>query len=551
MLYKNLADYYEKLESTSKKLEKAEILSELYSKTPDKILPKLVLLSMGTVYIQGESELGVASELVKRIIEKTFGVSGHEVEKKFKETGDLGLTAEFFIIHRRQLTLARRELTVETVFENLRKLPEVSGSGSQDKKIALVAELLSQASGKEARYLVRTVLGEMRIGVAAGIVRDAIARAFGQEKKEVEHVYDILGDYGRVAEMAKRGNLKVELEVGYPLRVMLADRAKNLKEALEKFEKPCIEMKMDGFRAQIHKKGKQVKIFSRRMDDVTRQFPEVADWTRESVKAAEAIIEGEILSVTKDGKPKPFQVLSRRIQRKYEIERMVREIPVRIDLFDIIFLNGKNLMHEPLRRRWEILGKTIEPLKAKFVLVEHIETRDLEKAEKFYQQCLSMGEEGVIVKNMNAQYQPGRRVGYWLKVKPIMEPLDLVITGATWGEGKRASWLGSLVISARDSGGRFLPTGMLGSGLTEEQMEDLTRKLKKLITEEKGRNVTIKPKIVLEVAYEEIQKSQKYESGYALRFPRLIRLREDDKKPEDADTLATMEKLFRQQRARK
>lgn len=551
MLYRNLADYYERLELTSKKLEKADILAELYSRTPEKLLQKTVMLSMGIVYNQGEMELGVATELIKKIISKTFGVSINEVEKKFKETGDLGLSAEFFISHRKQQTLVKKELTVETVFENLRKLPEVSGKGSQERKIALVSELLGHASGKEARYIVRTVLGELRIGVAAGMVRDAISKAFSKEKKDIEHVYDIIGDYGRVAEMAKRGRLRAEIEVGYPIRVMLAERSGRIKEAVEAFENPAIEMKLDGFRAQIHKRGNSVKIFSRRMDDVTRQFPEVADWARKGISAEEAIVEGEIMAVSREGKPMPFQNLSRRIQRKYEIEKMIREIPVRIDLFEIIYINGKNIMHEPLRKRWDTLQNAIKPVKGKFNIVEHIETRDLKRAEKFYEYCLSMGEEGVIVKNLDARYQPGRRVGYWLKVKPIMDPLDLVITGATWGEGKRARWLGSLVISARDSKGKFVETGMLGSGLTEEQLDNLTRKLKNIIVEESGRNVSIMPKIVIEVAYEEIQKSPKYKSGYALRFPRLLRIREEEKMPEDADTVETIEKLYRSQRARK
>lgn len=550
MLYKTLADCYEKLESTSKKTEKADILAGLYLSSQGKMLPKVVLLSMGSVYSQGELDLGVASELVKKVMAKTFGVSQNDVEKKFRETGDLGLAAEFFIKHKRQSTLGNRQLTVETVFENLRKLPEVSGKGSQERKISLISELLSQASGKEARYIVRTVLGEMRTGAATGIVRDAISKAFSKDRGEVEHVYDIVGDYGKVAEMARNGKLKAEIEVGSPIRVMLADRAGSLEEAVGAFESPAIEMKLDGFRAQIHKSGNRVRIFSRRMDDVTRQFPEVAELARKCIRPENAIIEGEIMAVSKDGRPMPFQMLSRRIQRKYDIERMVKEIPVRTDLFDIIYINGKSLMDVPLKKRWEMLGEALSQAKGKFSLVGHIETKDIKKAEDFYRRCLSLGEEGVIVKNLDAHYQPGRRVGFWLKVKPIMEPLDLVITGATWGEGKRAEWLGSLVLSARDSKGRLVPTAMLGSGLTDEQLEYLTKKLKKLITEENGRDVRIKPCIVLEVAYEEIQKSPKYESGYALRFPRLLRLREGEKKPEDADTTETISKMFSHQRRR-
>ena len=550
MLYKELAVYYERLENTPKKLEKADILAELYSRSGS-ALSKIVLLSMGIVYSQGELDLGIAAEMMKRVISKCCGASEKDLEKKFKETGDLGLSAEFFISRKKQLTLARKELTVDMVFGNLRKLPEISGKSSQERKISLISELMSHASGKEAKYLVRTVIGEMRIGVSIGLARNAIAKAFDRAEKEVEEAFDIVGDYGKVAEMARSGSLKVEPETGSPIRVMLADRAPNLKTALEAFEHPALEVKLDGFRAQIHKSPAGVKIFSRRMDDVTRQFPEIAKLAKSCITAGEAIVEGEILAVTKENYPLPFQSLSRRIQRKYDIERMVKEIPVRIDLFDMIYLNGESFMKSPFRKRWESLNKIISPAKG-FCLIEHIETKELNEAEKFYKHSLAIGEEGIIVKNLDAHYQPGKRVGYWLKVKPIMDPLDLVIVGGTWGEGKRAKWIGSLFLAARSQEtGEFLPTGMLGSGLTDEQLEDVTRKMKKILTSESGRDVSVRPQIVVEVAYEEIQKSPKYPSGYALRFPRLLRFRDNEKKPEDADTLQTIEKLFKNQRSRK
>lgn len=550
MLYKGLAETYEKLEKTTKKLEKRDILAELYKKCPEKVLYKVVLLSMGMVYPYGEFELGIANELMKRIIEKTCGISRKELEDKYRDTGDLGLTAEFFIQHKKQMTLIRRELTVEKIFENLRELAEVSGTRSQEKKESLVAELLGQATGKEAKYIVRTILGELRIGVAAGIVRDAIAKAFNKEQEDVEHSFDILGDYGKVAELAAQGKLKVEVIIGTPIRVMLAERAPDLKTAMEKFENPALETKYDGFRLCIHKDSKNIKLFSRRLEDVTKQFPEIVEWSMENIKAEKAIVEGELIAIDpKTGNPLPFQQLSRRIQRKYEIEKMVKSIPVQVNLFDIIYLNGENIMHKKLKERWRILQGIIKEKKGRFQLAQHIETKDIKEAQKFYEDSLAMGEEGVIVKNLDAHYQPGKRVGYWLKVKPIMEPLDLVIVGAEWGEGKRAKFLGSLVLAARDPNtGEFLPTGMMGSGLTDEQLKEITEKLKKIIVEEKGREVKVKPKIVLEVGYEEIQRSPKYPTGYALRFPRLLRFREGEKGPEEADTVDTIERLFRQQK---
>jgi len=551
MRYSELAELYENLESTTKKLEKRDILAEFYKKCPSDKLYKVVMLSMGIVYPQGADVLGIASEMMKRIIIKTCGISDNELNKKFKETGDLGLTAEHFIKNKKQRTLAKRELTINLVFDNLKKLPEITGSGSQDKKTQLVSELLASASPKEAKYIVRLTLGDMRIGVAAGIVRDAIAKAFDKEAKEIEKGFDVLGDFGSIAEMAKKGKIKLDIQLGRPVRVMLADRASDLKEAMETFENKAIETKYDGFRMGIHKDSDRIKLFSRRLDDVTNQFPEIVKWSKENIKAKSCIIEGEVLAINpKTKKPMPFQQLSRRIQRKYDIDKMVKDIPVQINLFDMIYLNGESWMHKTLRERWIKLKEIINQTKY-FTLAEHIETKDYKRAEEFYKNSLASGQEGVIVKNLDAHYQPGKRVGFWLKVKPIMEPLDLVITGGTWGEGKRAKWLGSLLLAAKGNN-KFLETGMLGSGLTDEQLEDVTKKLKPLITEEHGRDVKIKPELVIEAGYEEIQKSPKYPSGYALRFPRLLRLREaEDKGPNDINTVRDIEKLFRQQRGRK
>ncbi len=549
MDYSVLVETYEKLEATTKKLEKRDILADLYKKC-GKELYQVVLLSMGQVYPAGELELGIATELMKKIIAETYGTKEKDVEEKFKETGDLGLTAEWFAKRKRQMTLMRKKLTVENVFNNLRELPLVTGAKSQDRKAAIVRELLIHAEPKEARYIVRTILGEMRIGVAEGIIRDAIAKAFDKDPKKVEEVFDVIGDYGRVAELARAGTLKAEIKPGMPIRVMLAERAANLEEAMKAFENPCIETKYDGFRILIHKDGNKIKLFSRRLDEVTRQFPEIVEWAKKHIKAKSAILDGEALAVDAHGKPLPFQKLSRRIQRKYDIEKMVKEIPVQVNLFDLIYVNGENWMKKSLRERWKKLNEIVDILKGKFQTAEHIETKDLKKAKAFYEKALKNGQEGVMVKNLDAHYQPGKRVGYWLKVKPIMEPLDLVIVGGEWGEGKRSKWISSVILAARDEEGNFLPTGMMGSGLTEEQFEELTKRMKKIIIKEKGRKVEVAPEIVVEVAYQEIQKSPKYPTGYALRFPRLLRFR-DDKSPEDVNTVNDIINLYKLQRVKK
>lgn len=549
MNFSILVDVYENLESTTKKLKKTEILANLYKNTEKDIINKVVLLSMGIVYPKGKEDLGIAQEMMQKAIQKAFGIDSSLISKKFKEYGDLGLVAENFAKKKKQMTLIKKILTVENVFDELRRLPKIVGEGSQEKKLHILTELLIHAKPKEAKYIVRIVLGKMRIGVAEGIVRDAISKAFNVDAELVEQHYNILGDYGSVSKQILEKGLETEvkIKIGSPIRVMLAERAPNLKYAMNAFENKALEIKLDGFRAQIHKNNKKLWIFSRRMEDVTHQFPEVVEWLKIALKTKKCIVEGEIIAIDKKtGKPLPFQTLSRRIQRKYDIEKMVSEIPVQLHLFDCLLKENKNLMHVKLKKRWNVLKTIVNELKDKVLLVEHIETNDIEKAKKFYQYALSIGEEGVMVKNLDAHYQPGKRVGYWLKVKPIMEPLDLVIIGGKWGTGKRAKWVGSVMLGARKDD-IFLSTGMLGSGLTEDQMKELTKRIKPLIIEEKGSEFKVKPKIVIEVAYEEIQKSPKYETGYALRFPRLLRFREDEKTPKDADTINTIKKLYKQQ----
>ena len=551
MLYSKLIDYYERLEATRKKLEKKDIVAELYKHCNEEELPIVVQLSMGGLYPAGQEELGIAREMVRRTIAKTYGAREDEVTKKFASTGDLGLTAEFFAKNKRQLSLGKKDLTINNIFDNLRKLPGISGAGSQERKMALISELLSHASPREAKFIVRTVIGDMRIGVAAGIVRDAIATAFGQEAKEVERIFNIVGDFGLVAQMAKKGKMKAEIVIGRPLRVMLAERSPGLKEALDEFDNPALEIKYDGLRIAVHKEDKEVKIFSRRMEDITKQFPEIVLWSRENIKSKQCIIEGEALAVSKEGEPLPFQTLSRRIQRKYDIEKMMREIPVQVNFFDLLYYSNENFMHKPLKERWNKLRRMIKET-PNFRLAEHIETKDYKEADKFYKHSLKIGQEGVIVKNLNAHYQPGKRVGYWLKVKEILEPLDLVVVGAEWGEGKRAKWFSSLLLACKGRNGKFLPTGKMASGLTEEQLEAVTKKLKKLIIKEHGKTVDVKPELVIEVGYEEIQKSTKYPTGYALRFPRLIKIRDSsDKGPDDINTIKDVEKFFRMQGRRK
>jgi len=567
MEYSILADTYEKLEETSAKLEKTQILSKLFIQIPSENLPKVVLLAVGRVFpAYSEYELGIATQMMIKAISKATGFSSEDIEKKFKKTGDLGLTAEECIKLRKQTTLFKKKLTIDNVFENLQKLAFMTGVGSQERKLNLIAELLTSAQPKEARYIVRTTLQELRIGVAEGIIRDAVVKAFlfkeGMNKEEknyvvnaVEYAWNVLSDFGEVAKIAKEkginGLKKVKVKLGQPMQVMLGEKAESVEEVIKDFGKVAAEYKYDGMRIQLHKKDDKIWIFTRRLENVTKQFPDLVALCKGGLKVKECIVEGEALGINPEtGSPLPFQVLSQRIHRKYDIEKMVKEIPVQVHLFDIVYLEGRPLFEKPFKERRKILKKIIKVIAKKFELAKQLITDNVKEADKFYKEALNAKQEGLFLKVLGSKYVFGRHVGGWYKIKPIMETLDLVIVGATWGVGSRARWLSSYVLACRDPDtGKFLPCGMMGTGLTEEQFQLMTDNLKELIIKERGREAILKPKVVVEVAYQEIQKSPNYRSGYALRFPRLIRVRED-KGPEEVDTIERVSNLFKTQGTR-
>ncbi len=572
MEYSILADTYEKLESISAKLTKTDILADLFKKTTVDELPKVVLLAQGIVFPKFTGyELGIAKKMMIKAIAKATGFSAEDIEQKFKKTGDLGLTVEECIKGRKQIILLKKELTVDHVFRNMQELAYITGVGSQDRKLNLISELLASAKPKEAKYIVRTILEELRIGVAEGIIRDAIVKAFlttekttKEEKNEitaaVDYAWNIVSDFGEVAKIAKekgvKGLKKVKVQLGKPIQVMLGEKAESIKDVFDEFGKLAVEQKFDGVRAQIHKKGGDIWIFTRRLENITKQFPDLVELCRKGLKAKECIVEGEVLGVNpKTKSPLPFQVLSQRIQRKYDIEKMIKEIPIQMNLFDVIYLDGKMLTEKPFTERRKILEKIIKEISRKFRVAEQIITDNVKEAEKFYKRALAEKQEGMFLKVITAPYIFGRHVGGWYKIKPTLETLDLAIIGATWGTGKRTGWMGSFTLGCRDgTTGKFLECGMLGTGIKEKKtkpeditFKELTELLKPYVQSEKGVEIKIKPKVVIAVDYQEIQKSPNYESGFALRFPRFVALRQD-KGPEDVETIERIKYLFELQR---
>ena len=411
-----------------------------------------------------------------------------------------------------------------------------------------LANIFMDAGPEEGKYIARTVLGTMRTGVAEGILRDAIAEAFKVKPELVERAYMLTSDFGYVAKVAKlegdEGLSKVEIQVGKPIRPMLAQNAANVREALaEMGGKAAFEIKYDGARVQVHKDGRNVLIYSRRLENVTKSIPDVVSAVLESLKAEKVIVEGELVAVGEGGRPRPFQFVLRRFRRKYNIDEMIEKIPLELNLFDILYVDGEGLINLPFSERRKRLEETVEESE-KIKLAVQLVTNSADEAQEFYERALELGHEGVMAKRLDSVYEPGNRGKKWLKVKPTMEDLDLVIIGAEWGEGRRAHLLGSFLVAAFDPhSGEFVPVGKVGSGFTDEDLAEFTKMLKPLIVKEEGKYVEIEPKVVIEVTYQEIQKSPKYRSGFALRFPRYVALRED-KSPEEADTIERVAQLY-------
>lgn len=583
MKYSELVKVYEELEKTTKRLAKTQIIAELLKKTPEEDLEEITLLMQGIVFPKhDEKKIGMASRMILKAISVATGIDAKDVEKEWTKTGDLGLVAEKLIASKKQRTLFSHDLTVKKVFENLRKLPDIEGEGAVERKIKLVAELLTSAKPGEAKYVVKTVLELMRFGVGEGSIRDAILWAYFPKEiglefdekenkveyknkenhqsllKAVQRSYDLTNDFGKVAKLAKekglKGISKVEMEIGKPIKVMLALKVEDAKEGFERVGKPCdAEYKLDGFRLQCHRNGDKIKIFTRRLENVTVQFPEVAEYLKKYVKSDGYILDCEAVGFDpKTKKYMPFQHISQRIKRKYHIEQMAKGLPVEVNVFDIICNKGESLISAQFIERRKLIEKIVENHPRKIVAVKNIITEKESEVNSFFKESIKEGNEGLMLKKLDAPYKPGARVGYMVKLKGERDTLDLVITKAIWGEGKRAEWITSYVLACRD-GNELKTVGKVSTGLKEKEEEglsfsEMTKLIKPLIKEEHEKIVILKPKLILEVGYEEIQKSPTYKSGFALRFPRVVRNRTMDKSVKDINTLEDIKRLYKKQK---
>ena len=548
MLYKELVDVYEKLTSTNSKLEKRDILSDFFLVVPDEILPFVTGLLAGYVFPKwAEKELGIGPKLLLKVISKITGITEEKVEEFVYSSGDFGEGIEKAIEKKKQQTFFDIKIEITYLMDLFEKVSAYGGKGSQDKKIKYLSELFSAASPVEARYLSKTILEQMRTGAAEGIILDAISKFSGIPKKDVEKAYLLTNDLGLIALYSKKGLdelSKLDVTVGRPLKPMLAQIAGSIDSALKDIDEPEMEVKYDGARIQVHKSGKSIKIFSRRLENITEALPEVLSELRLTLLPEIIICEGEVVAY-KDGKIAPFQYVLRRLRRKYQISELSEKIPLKLFLFDCLLIEKRSLIDLTLKERRNILVSSIKESEI-VKIAENKISKDPLEIKDFYNRSINNGHEGIMIKDYSSQYQPGARGKKWLKIKRTLETLDLVIIGAEWGEGRRKKWLSSLLLGIRDDEGKFLTIGKVATGLSDELFNEITEQLTPLILEEKGKTVTLVPKIVVEVLYDEMQHSPKYESGFALRFPRVLRIR-DDKDAYDSDTISRAYEIYESQ----
>lgn len=566
MDFQKLVEVFEELEKTTSGNAMREILAEFIKKVPAEDLPVVCYLCLGSIASEYESVvLGMADKSVLKAIAAAAGTDLSKVQTLMKETGDAGLTAEKALKHKPRTLVPLGKLTIHELLEKLHKIAQTSGAGSQEQKSSILVSLLQKTSPTGAKYVARIALGTLRLGAGDMTLLDALAIAYTGDKKNkeiLEKAYNICPDVGLIAEtLAKKGLKGIEkigIHVGRPIKMMLCQRVDEIGEITEKIPGEfAVEAKYDGERVQAHKdkKGK-ITLFSRRLEDITAQFPDLVKELEKHVEGKEYVIEGEIIAVDEKGHHLPFQTLMQR-RRKYDVEKYMKDIPVIVKLFDILYWNGKSFLYEPYKTRSQQLANVVHKSKH-LMLADKIITDDLTEMDKFFREMLKEKYEGVIVKSLSGEYQAGTRGWNWIKwkkeyVKEMSDTLDLVVVGAFHGKGKRSGTYGALLCAAyNEKEDMFETVCKLGTGLTDEVLAELPTKLAKYKVDHKPARLKIKkemepevwfePKIVVEVRGAELTKSPFHTcgSGLALRFPRFIRFRED-KKAEQATSSKEVE----------
>jgi DNA ligase-1 len=555
-LFKSLAELLEKVEATKKRTQTVSLVSDfLKTLEPGEMEPAVSMILGRPIPKWSQKTLDLSWTTLNTVLKRITQFDWNVFAETFSNTGDIGSATKALFEEtrvKRQTLLIQKQLTINEVRNSLETIAATSGSGSKQRKERLTEALFSQATPIEAKYLVRILTGEMRTGFHEGLMEQAVANAFDIPLATAQTASMALGDIGEVAEKAKTEGNAALSNVGFtvfrPVKLMLAQVADHVDEAIKTHGgETAFEYKYDGARVQIHKLGDEVRVFSRRLTEVTPSLPEIVEIVKRNVKPDEAILEGEVIATDASGFPIPFQHLMRRFRRVHGIYDTAEKIPLKLFLFDALYLNQESLISLPYTKRRKILAENA----GKIPLTKQIITSKPAVANKFLKEAVNAGHEGLMAKKLDSPYTPGTRGKRWLKIKTVLEPLDLVITAAEYGYGRRHGWLSDYYLAAKDAEtGEFLDLGKTFKGLTDAEIIDMTKRLKELAVSEDRWRVLVLPKIVVEVAYNEIQRSPTYKSKMALRFARITRIR-DDKGADQADTIQKVKEIYEKQFSKK
>ena len=578
MEFSTLAEIFQRMEKTSKRIELTDILVELLKKTPKEILPNVVYLLQGIIRPNFEGvELGIAEKLAIHAISKSSGLSIKKIEDDYREGGDLGLTASNILKLKTQTTFTVEKITVERVYDTLFKIAKLEGKGSQDLKMKYISSMLNDATPVEAKFVMKILLGTLRLGVAENTVMDALAIAFTgkkENKEEIENAYNVSSDLGKVSLVVATDGIeeikKFKISLFSPIRPMLADRVKSEAEAIKKMPQLfAAEYKLDGERVQIHKQMNKIILFSRRLENITQYYPDIIENIGKSINVDEGIFEAEIVPINENtGEFLPFQELMHR-RRKYKLEKAVLQYPITVNFFDVLYFDDRNCLNLEYTKRREILEKVVKEDNFS-KLVPMLLVKNENEIEDFLENSINSGCEGLMLKTPNAVYRAGARGSNWLKLKreyrnELGDSLDLIVIGAYFGRGRRTGLYGTLLLGTYNPENDTFPSiCKVGTGFTDESLDQLYQILSnKVILKKNSRvvsemeaDVWLEPELVLEVVASEITLSPIHKtglnlvrknSGFALRFPKFTGKIRYEKAVEDASTHDEVLALYKNQ----
>lgn len=579
MEFSILADSFNKMESTRKRLELTQYLVELFEKTPQEVISKIVYLLQGKIRPDFEGvELGVAEKLAIRAISKSSGIPIKKIEEEYRKGGDLGHAAAVILEQKTQTTFLVEDITVERVYETLFKIAKLEGNRSQDMKMKYISSLLNDASPLEASFILKILLGTLRLGIAENTVMDALAVAFSRNKenrKILEHAYNVSSDLGKVAEVLATEGLdgveKFKIILFNPIRPMLADRVKSEQEAIEKIGNEfAAEYKLDGERVQIHIEEDKVVLFSRSLENISSYYPDIIEKIPKTIQAENIVLEAEAVAINENtGEFLPFQELMHR-RRKYKIEKAVTQYPITVNLFDILYCNGRSCLELDYKERREKMEKVVK----EDDFVKHIPmtiVKNENDIEDFFENSINAGSEGLMLKMLDKPYQAGSRGSHWLKLKreyqnELGDSLDLVVIGGFFGKGRRTGNYGTLLLATyEEDEDTFTSICKVGTGFSDEDLDQLYQILNPKVTIKKNpridsemeADVWFEPELVIEVVASEITLSPihkaardkvRKDTGLALRFPKFTGKMRVEKMAEDASTNEEVITLYQGQK---